>query len=104
MSAVKTIPDVPAPAWATEATEWESELDGTAHRHVKRPLTYDIVNLEAFQTWNPITGQVTLNEQQVTLEGWLYEGDGKTLAEEARGLAARLLEAADLLDREGGAL
>ena len=94
---------IPLPAWATHGGTWDFDIDGTASRFVQFPLFADdptLGALEALQRWNATTGQVKLDEPRINFGGLddITDGDRSTLPDEARMLAARLLEAADRLE------
>lgn len=98
-----TIPNVPAPSWATEVRDWEPDgVDASAARISRRDLGGGAIGLEVVQFVNGSS----VTEESPAL--WFSEGDymlgdeTTTPSDELRAIAAAMLEAADLLEQEAG--
>lgn len=103
-STTKTLPaelrEVPLPEWATGAWDWDEDIDGSWCRSVFRPVLDKAVEIRTLQDWSP-GADVTTRDAWIDFQelDTLYSDKDESVWVTARDLAARLLDAVDLLEK-----
>lgn len=95
--------NVEAPKWATSAEEWEDNQDGTFARITRRKFADHngdpLFEILETQWIDAETGELSRTELNVTFGAFDYfVGDYREQVADCRELAAKLLEAANLLE------